>query len=108
MESTKLGEIFQTSVDKNLESDDIAGVDSVKKEITKTVKIISEFNDVVDETDYELLDSSKTKLPEKPIVIRATVVKKELDETKVRHLYSNVVLRLIYDGIFKTRNFFRS
>lgn len=77
-------EIFQSSVDKNLESDDTATIESAKKEVTAIVGMVAEFSDLVGENDYDLLSPSNTKPPERPIAIRATSVKKELDETKVR------------------------
>lgn len=83
IESFKLDEIFRSAVDKHIESDEITGIDSVKKEISNAVKVIAEFNDLVDKTDYDLLSALNNKPQERPIAIRAEAVKRELDETKV-------------------------
>lgn len=82
--NSKLEEIFQTAVDKHLDAEvDDSGTNAAKNAISNLVKVIAEFSHIVDKTDFDLLSPSNEKPPDRPIVLRAIAVKKELDETKV-------------------------
>ena len=63
--------------------DETKGSEAAKNIVVNIMKVVSEFNAIVDKTDFDLISPSTEKPPERPIVTRATFVKKELDETKV-------------------------
>lgn len=87
MSAAKLEELFLSSADKYIDTevDENSVADSVRNNITNFVKIVTEFSQLVDKSEFDLINSTGEKLPERPIALRAAAVKKELDETKVRH-----------------------
>ncbi|KAL0271853.1 UNVERIFIED_CONTAM: hypothetical protein PYX00_008817 [Menopon gallinae] len=85
MSTAKLEELFLSSADKYIDTevDENSVTESVRNSITNFVKVVTEFSELIDKSEFDLINSTGEKLPDRPIALRAAAVKKELDETKI-------------------------